>query len=104
MFFLKHLADKFNRGHSLQSEVSETSLPAQAASAVAPQLIPCRAIQRFESKTYGEGYIDLHVDDEIVPLPTPPGEEDARWMYGRNGIHIGWFPAAFVQESPESFR
>ena len=60
------------------SEVSETSLPTQVASAVALQLIPWRAIQRFESEAYGEGYIDLHVGDEIVPLPTPPGEDDTQ--------------------------
>ena len=82
----------------------ETSLPAQVASAVALQLIPWRAIQRFESETYCQGYIDFHVGDEVVPLPTPPGEDDAQWMYGRNGTHTGWFPAKFVEESLESFR
>ena len=85
------------------SEVSETILPAQVASRVGVQLAPWRAIQWFESEAYGEGYIDLHVGDEIMPLPTPAGEDDAQWMYGRNGTHTGWFPAKFVEESLESF-
>ena len=66
------------------SVVSEISLPAQVAPAMALQLIPCRVIKRFMSETYGEGYMDLRVGDEIVPLPTQPGEDDARWMYGHH--------------------
>ena len=80
------------------SEVSEASLPTRLPSAVALQPIPWRAIQRFESETYGEGYIDLHVGDDIVQLQAPPGEEDAQWMYARNGTHTGRFPAKFVKE------
>jgi hypothetical protein len=70
-------------GMAAGSEVLETSLP----------------LRRFESETSGEGYIALLVGDEIVQLQTQPGEEDAQWMYRRNGTNTVRFPAEFVDGS-----
>lgn len=49
----------------------------------------------FQAETYGEGYVDLQMNDRVAVVK----DDEDGWMYGKNfgSGEIGWFPASYVK-------
>ena len=45
---------------------------------------------------YGEEYLTLHKDDELVPLNAPAGFDACGWKYGNTKGRVGWYPPEYV--------